>query len=259
MKQISRSQLILILFIVICSASTPSSISFVIDASTPRFDPASFGIIPTAQEVVSKRTEKAVTFEVSPGKFASVSAGEHIESPSCNQATLSTLCRAVSLVRGIIPNAFALSQGPNSPGTAVEDASYGTLVWTNPSDVTSSNNTYATVSRTLGPVATRYIKTTAYGFAITAGATIDGIVVEYERSCSADVVDNYCIDSVIKLVKGGTVQGDNKANLVTNWSTTEGYFSYGSSSDLWGLTFTAEEINASDFGTVLSCTVRGNA
>jgi hypothetical protein len=141
----------------------------------------------------------------------------------------------------------------------VEDASFGTLIWTNPSDVTSSNNTYATASRTLGPLATRYIKTTAYGFAVPAGASIDGVVVEHERKCSHDAGDNYCRDAVIKLVKNNTVQGNDKADTLTNWSTTEAYFSYGGASDMWGLTFTAEEINASDFGTVLSCTIRGNA
>ncbi len=245
--------------IVATSIVLPSAFSSLESALTPHFDPVAFGLPITAHEVVSKRTEKAVTFEISPGKFASVSAGERLASLSCDRATLSTLCRIVTHVRRFVPSAFATSAGPNSPGTAVEDASYGTLIWTNPSDVTSSNNTYATASRTLGPVATRYIKTTAYGFAITAGATIDGIVVEYERSCSADAVDDYCIDSVIKLVKGGTVQGDNKANIVTNWSTSEGYFTYGGASDLWGLTFTAAEINASDFGSVLSCTIRGQA
>lgn len=38
-------------------------------------NPVEFGLPETAREVIEKRTEKTVTFEVEPGKYAAVSMG----------------------------------------------------------------------------------------------------------------------------------------------------------------------------------------
>lgn len=64
------------------------------------------------------------------------------------------------------------------------------------------------------------------------------------------------VDSVVKLVIGGTVSGTNLADAVTLWpSAISGYTSYGGASSLWGLTPTAAQVNASNFGVVFSATV----
>lgn len=238
----------------ISTSALPSAFSFFSDALTPHFDPVAFGLPITAHEVVSKRTEKAVTFEVSPRKFASVSTGDRLSEPSCDQATLSTLCQAVSLVRGIIPYAFATTAGPNSPGTAVADNSYGTMTWSNPSNIALSDNTYASASDTGIPTTTYYLKGTNFGFSIPTSATVDGVVVEIERKCSHNTGSDSCIDSRVKIVQGGTVQGTNNA-VFSNWGTSDVYATYGSSSDVWGLTLTPTDINASDFGGAISVQV----
>lgn len=59
-------------------------------------------------------------------------------------------------------------------------------------------------------------------------------------------------DSSVKIVKSdGSIGTTNKASATT-WSSTEGFFTYGNSADLWGETWTASDINNSNFGVVLS-------
>lgn len=140
------------------------------------------------------------------------------------------------------------SQGPLSPGTGANDASVGTVAWTNPGNILASDNSNATASANTG-VTTNYLKATNFGFSIPTGATIDGIVVEFERKSNNTGTGR---DGEVKLVKGGTIGGDNKATA-TNWAfITDRYDSYGANNDLWGLTWTADDINSSGFGAVLA-------
>ncbi|MCR4339413.1 MAG: glycine-rich protein [Gemmatimonadaceae bacterium] len=66
---------------------------------------------------------------------------------------------------------------------------------------------------------------------------------------SGDVVDN-----VVRLVRGGTVVGDDKA-AATQWPSVDTYKTYGGATDMWGTTLTPAQVNAADFGVVLSATV----
>ena len=63
-------------------------------------------------------------------------------------------------------------------------------------------------------------------------------------------------DKVVKLVDAtGSVVGDNNADLVNFWSTdADQTITYGGSNDLWGSSWSAENINDSDFGIVLQAT-----
>src|SRR5437764_15416145 len=105
-----------------------------------------------------------------------------------------------------MPNA-----GPNSAGTGADDASVGTLSWTNPSNITAA----------------------------------DGSVSSATNNSTA-----LPSDTTVKLVVGGSVTGNNNS-AGASWSQTLGYVSFGSSSDTWGLSPTAAQINGSDFGLVL--------
>lgn len=148
------------------------------------------------------------------------------------------------------------SEGPLSPGTLVDDSAVGTVAWSDPTNAASSNDAWAVVSTTTDNVLTHYLKVTNFGFAIPTGSTIDGITVSIERKASAAGSTDFVVDEVVSLVKEGTVQGDNKKDAVTKWPLTEASKTYGSSSDLWGLTFTAAQINGSDFGLVLEARMR---
>jgi large repetitive protein len=144
------------------------------------------------------------------------------------------------------------SQGPNSPGTAANDSSTGTLPWSNVNNILSSNNVYSTNVGVGGTEVTQYLKATNFGFSIPSGATIDGIVVEFERKSNFNTGSLNISDKILQLVKGGTIVGYDLSDSGTAWSTTEAYFTYGGSSNLWGTSWTYTDINASTFGVVLS-------
>jgi hypothetical protein len=125
----------------------------------------------------------------------------------------------------------------------------GTVDWLTPTNAISSNDLYATAT-TSGDLGehSNYLIAQDFDFAIPAGSTINGIVATFERrGASGDHVDNS-----IRLVKGGTISGDDKADLVTAWPSVDTARSYGSSSDLWGLSWAATDITASSFGVAIS-------
>lgn len=141
------------------------------------------------------------------------------------------------------------SSGPLSPGTVLVGSStalgYGNS-FTNPDNIKVSDNTYAN-----SPTESQAtIQAGNFGFSIPTGSTIDGVVVEIEKKATYSASN--VSESVVKLVKAnGTVGTTNKA-AGGYWSLTESYVSYGSSSDLWGDTWTAEDINDADFGVAMA-------
>lgn len=148
------------------------------------------------------------------------------------------------------------SSGPNSPATAVDDNSYGVLVWSNPSNVYSNDGAYAKAEST-GPNATHYLKVTNFGFAIPSGATIDGIIVAIEKLGVPGSSPNGVRDSRIRIIKGGTVQSTDLADTSTWWPGTDTYVGYGSPTELWGTTWTDTDINSSNFGVAISAYCNG--
>lgn len=143
--------------------------------------------------------------------------------------------------------------GPNAPGTMTDDAAVGTVAWSNPGNVATSNDVRAIASS--GGATSHYLNCSNFGFAIPAGSTINGVTVSIERMSNRLTAVRYAIDSTVSLVKGGTVSGSNKADLVAKWPLTEAVATYGGASDLWGLTLTDSDVNASTFGVVLSAFV----
>jgi len=100
-----------------------------------------------------------------------------------------------------------------SPGTVVSDSTVGTVAWSNPSNAKASDDSYAE-------------------FLVFGGG--------------------YCKDTAVKIVKSdGSVGSTNKANTEDDWPASDTYESYGASDDLWGETWSASDINDSDFGVVL--------
>ncbi len=135
--------------------------------------------------------------------------------------------------------------GPNSPGTAADNGG-GLDAWTNTGNILTSDNTYAQVTVGFNGSWSDYLNATNFGFHVPAGATINGIKVEIERS-SANTIQ----DHSVKIIKGGTITGTEKADTGTNWPSSDAYATYGSASDLWGTTWTVNDINASTFGVAL--------
>lgn len=123
--------------------------------------------------------------------------------------------------------------------------------WTNPGNITLDDGSFATDSITASSDWTPYLKGTGFGFAIPSGSTINGITLEINRKSSA--ANLVAADDLVSLVKAGTVTGSNKA-IAGAYPTTLTVATYGSSSDLWGTSWTDSDINDTNFGAVLSFT-----
>lgn len=139
------------------------------------------------------------------------------------------------------------SQGPNSGGTFADDATVGSVAWSDPELAATSDTNVATATSG-GLFTTHYLLATNFGFSIPAGATIDGIVVGVERKEGSTFED--ITDSSIRLYKGSFV-GDNKATG-TEWPTALTYADYGGAADTWSAGLTAADVNASTFGVGIS-------
>lgn len=147
------------------------------------------------------------------------------------------------------------SEGPRSGGTFANDATVGTVDWSAPSNASASDNSYATAASGLAPgdIVTKYLKATNFGFSIPGGARIDGILVEVEGKHVNDFDSD--TTSGVKLVKAnGSFGTENKTG--GSWTTSDTYRSFGGASDLWGDTWTTEDINDADFGVGISRTIQ---
>lgn len=141
-----------------------------------------------------------------------------------------------------------------SPGTMADDASVGADDWASPNNAKVSDNTRSQASAVSGTVISHYLKATNFGFTIPTNATINGILVEIEKSKQGSGSPSV-VDSEVKIVKSdGSIGTTNKADVSTEWPSTasETYISYGGSSDLWGESWTYSDINNSNFGIVIS-------
>jgi hypothetical protein len=94
--------------------------------------------------------------------------------------------------------------GPNSPASTANNAAVGTLAWTTPANITSTNNAYASIAA-MGN--TNYLFGTNFGFAISTPSNIDGIVLEIEKKelnpNNVAVLNNWS-DGLTKVVSAGT-------------------------------------------------------
>ena len=150
------------------------------------------------------------------------------------------------------------SLGPNFPGTTASLANAGTSenaeAWVNPGNVVSDNGTEATITAATydTPDISQLLVVSNFGFQVPAGATIRGIVVEIERR---DQAIGAASDNRVQLAKGTTfasLVGSNQADTALDWPTAATVKTYGTSTDLWGTTWTAAEVNASSFAVMLS-------
>ena len=140
------------------------------------------------------------------------------------------------------------ADGPNNCGTAADDATVGTVAWTNPTNAQgAADNSDATCS--LSIATSHYLKCTNFGFSMPTGATVDGVTVTFHRKGSSGSP----ADSTVKLVVGGSFVGNNKSAGAT-WPGTYEDKSFGGAADLWGATITPSDVNASNFGVGISAT-----
>lgn len=145
-------------------------------------------------------------------------------------------------------NHFTLFIVTANPTTSSEGAS-GT-VWTNENNVYSSNNARATATLTLGE-STKNLKAKGFGLNIPSTATIEGIEVKIEKSVDISRT-NAMKDNRVQLVISDLASGNNYAKTAYFNNTTDSVSTYGSQTDLWGLTLTPSQLNSSNFGVAYS-------
>jgi hypothetical protein len=84
---------------------------------------------------------------------------------------------------------------------------------------------------------------------VPAAAEIRGITVTVRRAGGGP---NEAVDAGVRLIKGG-VMGQSDRSSPMPWSGPElSNVDYGGATDLWGATWTPEDVNAPDFGVALS-------
>lgn len=164
---------------------------------------------------------------------------------------LTTLALVMSMVGSFAfpVTASAATTGAVFAGTGATSGGNGSS-WSNPTRVSANDNSNTTSS--ISGNGTTYSETlhaTNFGFSIPSDATINGIQVSIGRFASKS---SSLQDRSVQLIKSGNATGDNLGATSTNWPTSEAVADYGSTSNLWGTTWTPTQINASNFGVALS-------
>lgn len=160
----------------------------------------------------------------------------------------------ISFFTTTIAQAQTATNSPLSATNTMCAFSYSSTVGYLPAgNVTASDNVYATATHCdCCDQNTQCLTVSDFGFAIPAGAVIDGIVLEVEKRRSPGGSSGIVEDNGLQIMKGGLLVGPNKSQYGVDWPLTDTYVSYGSSTDLWGTTWTAADINASNFGVSLA-------
>ena len=153
----------------------------------------------------------------------------------------------------ICPNGSSITIGPSNAATGSNVTGIGTIAWGNPNYAISSGGGYA-VANLSGPgtKSSQYLRTTNYGFSIPGTASIVGITLTIGRlENTGPGASTNVRDIGVSLLKAGAITGNNYANTTLDWPTVITAASYGSSSDLWGATWSPSDINSSTFGASL--------
>jgi len=142
----------------------------------------------------------------------------------------------------------ATDAGPNAPTAASSIG--GTKPWVNPANAQAQDGVFTVATSPFtDDVFTGQLTLTGFGFSIPSGSTINGVTVSILRKASL-TTPSLVADSVVRLIKGGTVSGNDYA--AGTWPLVLTARTYGSGADLWGLALTPADVNASNFGVALT-------
>lgn len=125
------------------------------------------------------------------------------------------------------------------------DTSAGDVGWVNPSNI-EIDDTNVAASTFTGAQTTQYLTGKGFSFSLPTDAIVINVAVDVKVSATATTVS----DLEVKLIKGGTITGNNKATN-TALSTSETTMSYSYSPLGWGVALTGSDVNSSGFGLAL--------
>ena len=146
---------------------------------------------------------------------------------------------------------------PKSPGTIENHNGVGTDAWNNVTNAGVEDGIPALDGTTTNGDVTNYLKTTNYRFNIPSNATILGVKVEVKKrrgQAGYTFTDEHAI-----VLKAGLPVSTNYADTSTNWPASFSYVTYGGPTDMWGLTLTPSDVNATNFGFSLAAQNNGAA
>lgn len=133
---------------------------------------------------------------------------------------------------------------------------YDDISWVGVTSVYSNDSTYASITSTSfdSPKYSYFIHTHYDINLPSANVTINGINVSIEKRYANGMV----VDGGVFLTKDGTnTSGDDK-KMAENYSTSvDQIYYYGNSTDLWGTTWTSDEVSATEFGVLFSAQATG--
>ena len=150
--------------------------------------------------------------------------------------------------------------GPKDGNSFTGNVQPGDQSWINPGSAKTSNGSYARsgfVLDLLSVSPTKYLVASDYQFNIPANATIQGIQVDIQQLSDGINLLAAVVDDGVRIRKGGTFVGVNKASSHFWPIFTSSYHTYGGPNDLWGTTWTPADINSSSFGVGISANLTG--
>jgi hypothetical protein len=158
--------------------------------------------------------------------------------------------------------AQCIASGPNSPASAASVPFTGSdYSFSNPTNCLTLDNNRSTASSILSVLSgqTEYLQATNFGFSIPTAATICGIEVNIEKSATNLLLNLTSVeDNSVRMIKSGTLTGNNMAQLNVVWSEdNDATSTYGDNYELWGTTWTPSEINSANFGVAISAEITG--
>jgi hypothetical protein len=137
--------------------------------------------------------------------------------------------------------------------SCVNDPRIGSVAWSSPASVATSNDAYALAS--LSEQTSNYLKCTGFGLNLPANATITGISVTVERRRSNGL--GTAEDAAVRLVRNGVIQAVDRAtsNAYTGADATD---VHGGPTDLWGQTWSPADVNDPRFGVAFATRLTGS-
>ncbi len=147
-----------------------------------------------------------------------------------------------------------ISSGAKSSTIFSNNTSIGTVAWLTPSYTAVSDNVRASAGTALGILSSsnaNWNMESGFGFSLPAYAIICGIKVDIEKRAQGLLIGSSVTDNSVRILKNGVLAGSEHASGAA-WASSDAVTSYGGPTDTWGTSWTAADINASNFGIAYS-------
>lgn len=125
--------------------------------------------------------------------------------------------------------------------SSVSSVGPGTNVWANPTNASASDDAYADMNLAF-LAADNDSLDFEFDASISAGATLDGYEVDFERRYAGGAGAPITDDIVQLLSASETTVGENKS-VGLQWNTSQAIQTYGGPADLWDTTLTVTQLN----------------